>query len=172
MNKDQLPCEIDNFISVCLGEGKTIRFHVNSKSMQPAILPGDIIEVSRLSNANLIPGMVIVFWHKGCWVVHRLLGETDCLGERLLLTKGDNSNYMDEPTAFSALAGVVVAVWREGKRQNFISLRARVCGRLVGLLSYLQARVFSHQFFLPLRLISKSLKFGLRLILIASSSTG
>lgn len=56
-------------------------------SMQPALKPGDLIEIA--SVASVRPGDVIVFWPPGTEdrVVHRAI-RVDCLGIR---TRGDNS---------------------------------------------------------------------------------
>jgi hypothetical protein len=83
-------------------------------SMEPAILPRDILVVSRCGVDDLQPRDVVLFARDGRLFAHRLLEVGRHAGRPLLLTRGDSMWSADAPVEAADLLGRVVAVGRQG----------------------------------------------------------
>jgi hypothetical protein len=83
-------------------------------SMEPAILPRDILVVSGCGVDDLQPRDIVLFARDGRLFAHRLLEVGSHAGRRLLLTRGDAVWRADAPVDAADLLGRVVAVGRRG----------------------------------------------------------
>ena len=81
-------------------------------SMVPTIPPGTSVRITCGGAAS--PGDVLVFFHRGEIVVHRLLRENG----QWILTRGDANPIPDHPVATAGLIGRVTAVERENSWQS------------------------------------------------------
>ena len=83
-------------------------------SMEPAILPRDILVVAGCRVDDLRPRDVVLFARDGRIFAHRLLEVGARAGRRLLLTRGDALWHADAPVDADDLLGRVVKVGRQG----------------------------------------------------------
>lgn len=83
-------------------------------SMEPAILPRDILVVAGCGVDDLRPRDVVLVVRDGRLVAHRLLEIGIRAGRRLLVTRGDAIWSADAPIDAENLLGRVVAVGRQG----------------------------------------------------------
>jgi Peptidase S24-like len=83
-------------------------------SMEPAILPRDILVVAGCGIDDLQPRDVVLFTRDGRLFAHRLLEVGIRAGRRRLVTRGDAMWSADAPVDASELLGRVVAVGRRG----------------------------------------------------------
>lgn len=80
-----------------------VRLRVHGTSMQPAIMPGAVLQVRR-SAGPPSPGSVILFRTYGRLVAHRVLAHTP---DGRLLTRGDALQAPDPPVSADDVLGVV-----------------------------------------------------------------
>ena len=83
-------------------------------SMEPAILPRDILVVAGCGIDDLQVRDVVLFSRDGRLFAHRLLEVGIRAGRRLLFTRGDAVWSADAPVDAADLLGRVVAVGRQG----------------------------------------------------------
>jgi len=86
-------------------------FKVSGGSMLPALWPGDLVTVERLSIDDLLPGQIVQFRQKENLIVHRVLRVTN--GH--LVARGDSLPCCDPPVAESNVVGRVVSIERNGR---------------------------------------------------------
>ena len=115
-------------------------------SMEPIINEGDKIYVEKVKFNNLKTGDIVVFYRHKSFAAHRVIRKKN----KQIITKGDNSPYLDKPLDYSKILGKLVRI--EGKYGN-INLSSNF------------ARLFS-LYFLFYSLSTYYLPFYLRLILI------
>ena len=80
-------------------------------SMLPAIWPGDVLTVNRVSPKLLEPHQIVLYRRNGKLTAHRVVQ----VAHDHLLTRGDCVPSLDPPVAFSALVGQVTEVRRNGR---------------------------------------------------------
>ena len=124
-----LPEARDIAINILKNGGK-IHLHVISESMQPCLLPGDIIQISSVNPINLHLGDMIVFQRGSELITHRLL-KWDLSG---YFTKGDSSLGLDDRVLGDSIIGVVEEINRNGHiiilKGNYYKIIARALGWL------------------------------------------
>lgn len=82
-------------------------YTVLTGSMEPEIMPGDLVIVKSVDNEELEVNDVITFNYEGDRVTHRIVEETD----KGFITKGDNNNVEDrEVVPSNNIIGKVVTV--------------------------------------------------------------
>jgi hypothetical protein len=88
-----------------------IFLRVSGSSMAPALLPGDLLVARRRAPADLNVGDIIVFFHAGRLVSHRLV----CRRDGRLIAKGDAAAAADPPVAAENLVCVAELILRNGR---------------------------------------------------------
>ena len=88
---------------------------VTGLSMLPAIWPGDVLTVSRVSPTLIEPDQVVLYRHNGKFTAHRVVQ----VAHDHFLTRGDCVPSLDPPVTFSAMVGQVIAVSRNGRAVKF-----------------------------------------------------
>jgi signal peptidase I len=88
---------------------------VTGLSMLPAIWPGDVLTVSRVSPKLIEPDQVVLYRHNGKFTAHRVVE----VAHDHFLTRGDCVPSLDPPVTFSAMVGQVIAVSRNGRAVKF-----------------------------------------------------
>jgi signal peptidase I len=126
-----------------LNSGKVFCFVVSTVSMLPLIKPEDEIVVRKVSKETLKRGDIIVFEKYRELYTHRLLYRRMSDSKIELITKGDNSLIIDEPTSEKGLLGKVIRIKRGNKSINLESKFWKIVNNLTGTLSYLEWTVFS-----------------------------
>lgn len=79
---------------------------VLSGSMQPAIMPGDVVVNREQATDKYEIGDVVTYLEGNISYTHRIIGEE----EGLFVLKGDNNNIADEKVADSQLIGKVILI--------------------------------------------------------------
>lgn len=65
-------------------------------SMEPGIMPGDVVIVRKVGYEDVAVGDIIMYNNgEGTFITHRIIEKTDESGETLLVTKGDNNSGPD-----------------------------------------------------------------------------
>lgn len=120
------------------------RLRVISRSMAPALQPGDIVLVYPVRAGELQTGDLVVV-RTDCLdqpagqlpLTHRLVGR-DGRGWR---TKGDANRTLDPPRSTAAILGRVVAVEQTGRVLDLCSQRWQRANRWLGWLGWQEARL-------------------------------
>lgn len=79
---------------------------VLSGSMQPVIMPGDVVVNREQATDKYEIGDVVTYLEGNISYTHRIIGEE----EGLFVLKGDNNNIADEKVADSQLIGKVILI--------------------------------------------------------------
>ena len=98
---DRLGCEL---VADALRADHSVRIRVTGTSMLPAIWPGAIIQVARVSEASI--GDVLLFRRGGRLFAHRAVDRRN----GLLVTRGDSIRDCDPPVSSDQLLGRVAAI--------------------------------------------------------------
>jgi signal peptidase I len=135
-------------IDARLQTGDAVRFTIPTRSMYPALAPGDQVIVRRARAAELRVGdVLIVKSHTPtAWIAHRLIARRVVDGVPRWITKGDQCVTADPPWAESQVIGYVVAAHRQRATApvDWTSGRARAAGALLAIISRGQAFVAAH----------------------------
>ncbi|MBA3942942.1 MAG: S24/S26 family peptidase [Herpetosiphonaceae bacterium] len=115
-----------------------LRLNVCGRSMAPLLRPGDAIWVEQVVVTDLRRGDIIVMWHDGSLLTHRLM----LLGDRWQ-TKGDNCRTLDSPIAAELIVGRVMAAERGWQQINFRHRHWVIWNRLIGQMSLAHGRIYS-----------------------------
>ena len=91
------------------------KLKVNGLSMLPAIWPGDVLTISRISPKLLEPDQIVLYRRNGKLTAHRVVE----VAHDHFLTRGDCVPSLDPPVTFSAMVGQVVGVSRNGRAVKF-----------------------------------------------------
>lgn len=91
------------------------KLKVNGLSMLPAIWPGDVLTISRISPKLLEPDQIVLYRRNGKLTAHRVVE----VAHDHFLTRGDCVPSLDPPVTFSAMVGQVVGVSRNGHAVKF-----------------------------------------------------
>jgi signal peptidase I len=103
------------FLEVLRSVG-TARFAVTGDSMLPAVWPGDILEVRRVSVVEIVPGQLALFKRDGRLFAHRVVEQVNEQGRTFLITRGDRLRKPDLPVLPEELVGQVTAIERGDRR--------------------------------------------------------
>jgi len=87
------------------------KLKVTGLSMLPAIWPGDVLTISRISPKLLEPDQIVLYRRNGKLTAHRVVQ----VAHDHFLTRGDCVPSLDPPVPFSAMVGQVIAVCRNGR---------------------------------------------------------
>lgn len=87
------------------------KLQVTGLSMLPAIRPGDVLTVGKLSPDLLERGQIVLYRRNSKLTAHRVVQ----VAHDHLLTQGDCVPSLDPPVPFSATIGQVIAVCRGGR---------------------------------------------------------
>ncbi len=121
-----------------------MRFTVPTGSMWPALYVGDSVSVCGFIAGEARPGDLLVSNLGAGWRVHRLIASTVERGERVFITKGDNTLSADEPWAAEAGVGLVVTIHTRRRDLDTRTAPARAVNRVLALLSRIQWEVYRH----------------------------
>ena len=91
------------------------KLKVNGLSMLPAIWPGDVLTISRISPKLLEPDQIVLYRRNGKLTAHRVVE----VAHDHFLTRGDCVPSLDPPVTFSAMVGQVIGVCRNGHAVKF-----------------------------------------------------
>ena len=141
-----------------LSKGISFKFKVQSDSMRPFIMKGDIVTVDSSEMRRLKTGDVILFQSGSLMIVHRMLFKYLSSGNDTLRTKGDAAPRMDAPIDSSMLLGRVREVERSGVRLNLDNVLFRTLSLVIAAFSPLSG------YFLPAGARVKSLLRKFRLV--------
>jgi len=106
----------DQIIVEALRHGQTVHLRAVSRSMAPAILPGDLLLVR---DEPLAEGDIAVYWRRGAWVTHRVAARK----EGGYAVRADSAPSAVEYVAAGQVVGRVTAVrhdwfrWRQRFRR-------------------------------------------------------
>lgn len=129
--------------------------------MLPTIHPGDTLLVQGTLAVSVETGAMVVVRNGNTWVVHRLIRRKP-VGEILrLLTKGDNRLSADLSFETSRPIGVVTSLQRGNSSISLLTWRARIGGRGLALLSWVQAKLYLPAPGLVRKLILRGLHHGI-----------
>jgi len=101
-----------NLAAEVAGKFGRVRLCVSGTSMAPAIHPGDLISVERVSLAEVSPGEIVVFLREGRLIVHRVAAKSESRDEPFLVTRGDRMRRNDAPVTGPELVGRVMHLER------------------------------------------------------------
>ena len=135
--------------------------------MAPLLQPGDYIVVKQGTPAVLGAGAVVLIRARLQPIAHRVVARHESHGTVHLLTKGDNSEQVDNAVTGADVLGVVVRVVRHGVHLDLSRRHARWLGSGAAYLSALHARAARTPRSLPVRIIAR----GLRCAICASAWT-
>ena len=81
-------------------------------SMEPGIMPGDIILVEKLDGSSVNIGDIVMYYSEdGINITHRVIEKVDGSGATQLITKGDNNPTADpKGISFEQVKGRVITV--------------------------------------------------------------
>lgn len=126
--------------------GMTVKLHVISDSMLPAIHPGDWIEVATGPAIRLNRGDIVVRLEADAsrqpgldWMVHRLVGRTS----QGWLTKGDHVRFFDPPVPRPAILGRVIRIGRQDREIDLLRVLPRLVNRCLGLYNFCLGTFFT-----------------------------
>ena len=111
--------------------------------MAPLIKPKDKIIVRKGSLNTLRCGDIVVFKKYKELCTHRFLYKKIFSSKIKLITKGDNSLAIDEPTLAEDYLGKVVGIKKGFKIINLESTLWKIINRSIGALSYFEGLVFN-----------------------------
>ena len=79
-------------------------------SMEPKIMPGDVVIVDKTGSVNVNVGDIVMYYSEdGIYITHRVIEETEQSGEQQFITKGDNNPSADPlPVAAEQVKGRVI----------------------------------------------------------------
>jgi hypothetical protein len=120
-----------------LTQGYSLRVKGRGISMYPFVRTGDTLLIEP-KNMNELRIGDIIFIRRAAdhYVAHRLVKK---INATILITKGDNLPYIDEPVPVDQVFGRVVSVERNGSLQSLDSKLNKIINRCWGRLS-LQSR--------------------------------
>jgi hypothetical protein len=110
-----------------LRERGRLRMRLQGDSMWPTVMPGTLVEVERVSPADIKLGDLVVWQDEGRLVAHRIVQRVrDGSGVRLV-TKGDNASSQDCSIPPQMILGRVCRAFGEaGATKDFGSFRYRL----------------------------------------------
>jgi len=138
--------DLSELFQEVLEKGGFLRFRALGGSMFPFIRPGDIITAKPIPPENLTVGEVLFYHKDGKVFAHRL---KEKIGNRLMITRGDNLPFNDNFITPSEVLGKIVMIERKGKRIDMES-------GLMRLVNWTIARV-------PIYWIIRFMSFGGRI---------
>jgi hypothetical protein len=126
MDTETIQAEALALLRQRLAAGECVRLTVGSRSMAPALLPGDSLTVSPFSaQSTPSPGTIVMLAREEGWVAHRVRRQHPATSGQpaAVVTRGDNCPEADPPCPVTAIIGLVVAAERQGMplslRQSF-----------------------------------------------------
>ncbi|MBI4786898.1 MAG: signal peptidase I [Chloroflexi bacterium] len=159
MTLSSLPEITNHLVQTHLDAGRVMRLTITTASMWPTLAPGDRVTVRGIGAQDVKLGDVVVLNRQEVRLVHRVIACRNEHGTAVLITKGDNCVWADEPLPESQLLGLVVAIERGARAVNLQSARARWANRAVAHLSRSEWRAQR----LPRRLLWRAWRKWLRL---------
>jgi signal peptidase I len=111
-----------------------VRFPASGWSMLPAVWPGDMLVVERVSSDQVRVGDVVVVGRDGRLCGHRVISVGGDSGEPQWITQGDALPVADRPVTENELLGRVAYLIRAGKRVAVsaeLSLGATLIARIL-----------------------------------------
>lgn len=142
-----LTCDLAAEVAGTFGR---VRLRVSGTSMVPAIRPGDLISVERVSVGDVSPGEVVVFAREGRLIAHRVVARTGSPDEGYLITRGDRTRRNDALVSSAELVGRVARIERGGfgvrARSRLNAAQQVICHvlRFSDRATYLYLRLAAH----------------------------
>jgi len=102
------------------------------KSMRPLIQPGDQVWIKH-GYVNVRRGDVIVFLQEEKMVAHRLLRICKDGSKTMVITKGDNTSYLDSPISAHQVIGRVLKIKRGDRWISIDTQVWRIGGWLIAI---------------------------------------
>jgi hypothetical protein len=125
-----------------LRESGTIKFHIYTSCMVPALIPGDHLIVKGVTEKLPEIGSIVMRRYGSTWVAHRLVHLKRSSHGYCPITKGDNVYCADSARDLSNPECIVITVIRGDRKIDLSSTRARLIGRSIASLSFFQAILY------------------------------
>ena len=103
---------VASLVREAVQERGRLRLRLQGDSMWPTILPGDLVEVRRVSTIGVKLGDIVIWERSGELIAHRVVGKVRENWDLLLITKGDNSARADQRLSPRAVLARVTGVVR------------------------------------------------------------
>lgn len=117
-----------------------VRMEVQGNSMAPVLRPKDAVVVENKPGERFRRGDILLVARNDDYVTHRLI---DIKPEGYIL-KGDNMFAPDKPVLEEQIIGKVIQVYRRNRRYDLTIFWRRMIAGMIGWLSMIQGRVYSH----------------------------
>lgn len=102
-------CDLAAEVAATFGR---VGLRVAGTSMVPAIRPGDLISVERISAKEVSVGEIVVFAREGRLIVHRVVAKAGSPDEGSIVTRGDRTRRNDALVSSAELVGRVTRIER------------------------------------------------------------
>ncbi|MGI6259062.1 MAG: signal peptidase I [Anaerolineaceae bacterium] len=100
-----------------LALGHKVSFCAVGRSMEPTIMDGDTVIISKVSEGRLRRGeIVLIKTDLGRPIIHRLISLRSMGNKNLVQTCGDNASVKDKPVEKQQVLGRIDEIQRGGKR--------------------------------------------------------
>jgi signal peptidase I len=108
-----LACDL---VSEILRKFGRARMRVSGISMMPALRPGDLVSIERVTPREILRGEIIVFAREGRLITHRVITKQGVGADIVLITRGDHTHANDAPVSPHEFLGRVTSVDRGRRR--------------------------------------------------------
>lgn len=138
--------EARQLLRAALARGETIVLRNTGTSMQPCLMPGDILTITPCCNQTPKRGDIVLIDTGEEWIVHRLLGFKGKTKQPL--TAGDAATRLDEPLPPESIIGMVTRIKRnshECPTPTQPAAHARAALRLIRIQTKTAAAAFYRQ---------------------------
>lgn len=103
-----------------LAQGEIFRLRVETPSMAPLIMPGDVVHVSGAKISQVKKGEIVCYKLLGGFGVHRAIASYN-RSNKTILTRGEGNFKKDPPISDKQFVGIVTAI---EKNQETVELRS------------------------------------------------
>ena len=121
---------LPELISELLKQGHKVRFKAPGKSMQPAVLDGDVLIVEPVDAAVIKIGDIILYQAEAHLIAHRVKSIEKNENFYAFLLCGDASFSYDEPVYADQILGKAIAIERDERTINPYCLAYRFICRV------------------------------------------
>ena len=118
---------------------KPVWCKLTGQSMEPLLCHEDLLLVQP-GNRDIRIGDIIIFKSHQNQCAHRVVGKTSALGQRLYLTKGDNSYHFDRPVPSEQVLGKVISAKGDYGTLHLDSVSWRFLNFFIAIYSYMEGK--------------------------------
>ncbi len=129
----RLLIEGPDFLGLCqdlLSRGNTVRMQVEGISMSPYLLPGDVLWIEPAGAGDLRVGEAALYERADHVIVHQFAGRARRRGRWLVVFRSAAGGYLEPPLEGDAVHGRVIALERDGLRQDVSTFPIGLADRL------------------------------------------